>query len=242
MKTYHLAILDLRGNIMSFSIFATLSLIVISLNLYAQNCPSDMVMINNDSAASGFCIDKYEAPNIKGQKPFVARTAKEASKWCQDHGKVLCTDVMWESSCKGKQNRTYPYGNSYKQGTCNDDKKWKVVKWDLVNRYNPQRPESDIPAMLHVNSLNQSEVSGQRENCQSEDGVFDLTGNAAEWVVNTKKVPSGTNGKVYPYNMKGCYWAKCYKGINPSCGFTNPNHGETFRSYEAGFRCCLDSI
>ena len=40
--------------------------------------------------------------------------------------------------------------------------------------------------------------------------------------------------------MKGCYWSGCYGGSPPSCGFVNPAHPGTFRSYEAGFRCCAN--
>lgn len=201
--------------------------------LPALECPADMVHIND------YCIDRFEAPSIAGVKPLVATKATEAMAFCQMQGKQLCSDMMWENACTGNGAKLpYPYGNQYRQGICNDDKKWKPVKWGQVARYHPATPSKYPQATAHIQWLNQSEPSGARSKCKSQQGVYDLTGNAAEWVLNTKQKPSSQDGTVYQVVMKGCYWSKCYKGINPSCAFTNPNHGRFFRSYEAGFRCC----
>jgi formylglycine-generating enzyme required for sulfatase activity len=79
--------------------------------------------------------------------------------------------------------------------------------------------------------------SGSNVGCASEDGVYDLTGNVAEWV---RRSFDHTNN--YDHVMKGCYWAGCYGGANPSCASTNPAHPSGFRSYEAGFRCCVEAL
>lgn len=201
-----------------------------------SGCPEDMIAV----PSKGSCIDRFEAPNVKGIKPFVARLAKEGIVYCKMKGKELCTDDVWQSACENEEKKTpFPYGRTYKNGTCNDDKIWRSPRWGLINRHNPNDPEANPKAREHVEGLNQVEASGAREKCRTESGIADLTGNAAEWVVNTKKKPSSETKEVYPVVMKGCYWAKCLNGINPSCAFTNSNHnGMTFRSYEAGFRCC----
>jgi hypothetical protein len=70
--------------------------------------------------------------------------------------------------------------------------------------------------------------SDDHAECVSSAGAFDMLGNIAEWV------RAGNGG----HAMKGCFWAGCFGGARPSCGFTNSAHASGFRSYEAGFRCC----
>jgi len=200
------------------------------------SCPPEMIQINQDDRS--FCIDKFEAPNRPGERPFVARTALDGEAYCQTQGKELCSDVAWERACQGTQNTPFPYGPEYKEGVCNDDKVWRSPTWPLVARYNPVNPDANPAARNHVNYLNQSESSGKRTGCASDEGVFDLTGNAAEWVKNTRKIPSSVDGKINGHTIKGCFWSKCYKNDRPSCRFNNPNHASSFRSYETGFRCC----
>ncbi len=199
-------------------------------------CPTGMIQIKKEHES--FCIDQYEAPNRPGERPFVARTALEGEAYCKSQGKELCSDVAWERACQGRQNFPFPYGPEYREGVCNDDKVWRSPSWPLVARYNPINPDLNPAARDHVNYLNQSESSGKRPDCTSDEGVFDMTGNAAEWVKNTRKIPSGVDGKINGHTVKGCYWSKCYKNDRPSCRFNNPNHASSFRSYETGFRCC----
>ncbi len=205
-------------------------------NKDAAACPDDMVLVKREN--SSFCVDRFEAPNRQGEKPFVARTALEGEAYCKTQDKELCSDIEWEQACKGLRQTPFPYGPSYKEGVCNDDKVWRSPSWPLVARYNPANPDSNPAARDHINYLNQSEASGKRLGCVSDEGVFDLTGNVAEWVRNTRKIPSNADGVVNGHNIKGCYWSKCYQNNRPSCAFTNPNHASGFRSYETGFRCC----
>jgi formylglycine-generating enzyme required for sulfatase activity len=80
-------------------------------------------------------------------------------------------------------------------------------------------------------------MAGARAGCVTEEGAFDMTGNVAEWV--RRSAVHGTPDKPgFEHVLKGCYWAGCFKDPQPSCGFTNGAHPGTFRTYEAGFRCC----
>jgi formylglycine-generating enzyme required for sulfatase activity len=195
------------------------------------SCPLDMVELPH------FCIDRFEAPNEKGVRPFVARGADEGAVWCAARGKRLCTDREWVRACEGESKRAYPYGNTYRRGACNDDKTYKPVDWALVNKY------PAAAARRYIAYLNQSDPSGSHPDCVSEEGVYDLAGNAAEWVIR----PEYLRG-AYKAALMGCYWSGCYNmhraaGTKPGChGTMNPGHpGEArrFRTYEAGFRCCL---
>jgi formylglycine-generating enzyme required for sulfatase activity len=180
------------------------------------------------AALPGFCMDRYEAPNIKGERPFTGKTAFEGEAWCETKGKRLCSEAEWVRACEGARKFDFPYGKTYKRGACNDDKRWISPSWSAIASYPAPKGVEEIAR------LNQSEPSGDRPGCESEDGVQDLTGNVAEWV--TRSFPNANN---YPHVMKGCFWAGCYGGSPPSCGFVNPAHPGGFRSYESGFRCCL---
>jgi formylglycine-generating enzyme required for sulfatase activity len=197
-------------------------LFVASAQAAEPRCPNDMVQIQ------GFCIDRYEAPNQEGAEPLTARTAIEGERFCAEHGKRLCSEAEWVTACRGAEERPYPYGKRYKYGRCNDDKDWRAPDWGKIAKY--PAPEGK----REVERLYQADRSGSRPGCTTPEGVFDLTGNVAEWV--TRSYPNRNN---YPHVLKGCYWSGCYGGAKPSCSFVNPAHPGTFRTYEAGFRCCL---
>ena len=184
------------------------------------NCPDDMVYI----PYFNFCIDRYEAPNKKGAKPLAAQSAYQAVDYCKSIGKRLCAHAEWNISCTGLNKKTYPYGMSYKKGTCNDNKTgWVPVPWNTMGT-----PAWD----KFCKAQYKGEPSGNREGCVSDYGVYDMTGNVAEWVVEPKN-PHG-------YVVKGGYWYGVLQGT-PSCGFVNPAHSPGFNSYEFGFRCCKDA-
>jgi len=187
-----------------------------------DGCAEDMVPIG------GYCIDRYEAPNRKGELPLALVTAYDGEAWCMERGKRLCTQDEWVRACEGPHGRRYPYVNDYREDVCNDDKGWILVHWKALAKW----PRD--PALDEATRLFQADMSGARAECVSEEGVADMTGNVAEWV--RRSTPSSRPG--YDHVLKGCYWAGCYKDPHPSCEFTNAAHPGTFRTYEAGFRCC----
>lgn len=198
-------------------------------------CPPEMIALPCACAGAcpatclGTCMDRYEAPNIKGAKPLAMKTALEGEAFCAARGKRLCTEAEWVRGCQGSRGQPFPYGATYRRGTCSDDKTWISPSWTVLGTW------PSAAAMAEAARLYQADPSGSRSGCTSEEGAYDLTGNVAEWV--RRSFPNRTN---YDHVMKGCYWAGCYGGSPPSCAFTNPAHPSGFRSYEAGFRCCLD--
>lgn len=185
-----------------------------------QPCPDDMVFIPEGH----FCIDTYEAPNQKGAYPLYAQTAYQGEVYCQQQNKQLCTNSRWMQACMGPNHKTYPYGNVYHRGTCNDDKVgWTPVPWLTMGT-----PAWNKWCQAHY----KGEPSGSHNTCMSDYGVFDLTGNVAEWVREPKVQ--------YRYVVKGGYWYGVLVGT-PTCGFSNIGHSPLFNSYEFGFRCCKDT-
>jgi formylglycine-generating enzyme required for sulfatase activity len=191
------------------------------------------------------CIDKYEAPNKEGAMPLVMYSFIEAEHWCESRGKRLCYSDEWEKACIGAEKSLWSYGASYQRGMCNDSKTWRKyipqLLWDwstgasspnmnsfgeqlsLVRREQPDSAE-------HVEYLYQAEPSGSTESCNKE-GVYDLLGNVEEWT--RRRVPRRSH---FSGILKGRFWAE-----TRSCLDNVSNHGDYFRFYETGFRCCLDA-
>lgn len=185
-------------------------------------CPDDMVDVGI------VCIDRFEAPNEAGSKPLLMQSASDGEAFCEARDKRLCTEDEWVRACEGPHGRPVPYGERYQAGTCNDDGEGRVARWGALGTW------PGAPAKSEVARLDQAEPSGARQGCVSEEGVFDLTGNAAEWVVRTKPNPTD-----YSHVVKGCFWGKCFRPPHsPTCEYVNYAHPYGYRSYEMSFRCC----
>lgn len=199
-------------------------------------CPSDMVAI------ADYCIDRYEA-YIVGQDPYEAPvpggaaanafgavpqaylSGEDAALACSMAGKRLCTSTEWIRACEGASGNTYPYGDTYVDGACNEGRSSHPIvdlfgagaTWthDQLNdpRLN-QLPDSLAP-------------SGAFGACESDDGVFDLHGNLHEWVDD----PSGT--------FRGGFYVDA--SINGAgCSYRTTRHTFDYADYSTGFRCCAD--
>lgn len=199
-------------------------------------CPEDMVLVEDL-----FCMDRYEAPNVAGELPLVMYTLVESEDWCEAHGKRLCFDSEWQKACEGPDQKVYPYGDTHQPGKCNDDKLWKVYTQSLLNQWPSDASEPDVESLDqlfanagsaadHVEDLYQGEGGGENPDCGGHYGVYDLVGNVEEW---TRRADGGTPD--FHGTLKGRYWAEsrtCQNGVK--------THGDLFRFYEIGFRCCTE--
>ncbi len=208
----------------------------------AGPCPSDMALVG------AVCMDRYEAPNRAGELPLVMYSFDEAEAWCLARDKRLCFDDEWTHACSGPLELKYPYGDTHQPGICTDDKLWKTYEQSKLNGwpFTVSTPSVESLAQLfvdakaksitaanaadHVQWLYQAEPSGSKLNCVREEGIFDLTGNVEEW---TQRRDGGTAS--FHGNLKGRYWAE-----TRTCQNNITSHGDGFRFYEIGFRCCRD--
>jgi formylglycine-generating enzyme required for sulfatase activity len=174
-------------------------------------------------------------------------TFDEAAAWCAAHGKRLCLDSEWQAACEGPAGWAYPYGDTPRPGVCNDEETWRVYDQDLLNLWpwDVSSPEVEsLEALLeaagatsagaqaaaHVAALYQGERGGENTGCVGAAGVFDLVGNVEEW---TRRADGGSPS--FHGSLKGRYWAE-----SRTCQSAVTTHGDGFRFYEIGFRCCRD--
>ncbi len=171
----------------------------------------------------GFCIDRFEYPNRRGQFPLVQVTWVEAEALCQKEGKRLCGEDEWTFACEGEEAMPYPYGYTRQDETCVIDKRTRKVHADQLTPRGSERSRRELDRLW------QGEASGDRSGCRSSFGVYDLTGNVDEW---TRSARPGER----PSILKGGYWGPGRNSCRPSTRV----HFEHFAYYQQGFRCCAD--
>lgn len=102
----------------------------------------------------GFYIDLLPWPNEPNAIPTTAVTREEASLLCESKQKRLCTELEWERACKGPDNTTYEYGDTYRKEPCGTG-----ISLEQAAR----RP------------------TGEHAQCKSKFGVSEMHGGAWEW-------------------------------------------------------------
>jgi len=184
----------------------------------------DAVAVSGERKHLRFCMDQFEAPNVRGAKPFVMKSYFEAKRWCEERGKRLCTEEEFETACEGPDWRPYFYGSQVHRHVCNSDKPWQAFDGAALNAGGDK-------TRREVERLWQGSPSGAYDRCRTRDGVYDLLGNVEEWVTARKK-------RRHPGALMGGFWAKPWTG----CRGTNDAHEPSFVFYEVGWRCCADPL
>ena len=193
-------------------------------------CPANMV-----KATKNVCIDKFEWPNIPGEKPMlgisgIAELRDEekgivmnAEKLCQSVGKRVCSAKEWIAACEGSQHNKYPFREDLPKytpgdntGLCNYDKKYRAVHEYKVFIRDEQE----------MNYLDQSEPAGSRKDCVSQNGAWDMMGNAEEWV----RCKNGNEG----WCLASRFWAE-----PRSCKALVTSHSPRWHYYNSSHRCCF---
>ncbi|MCB9602823.1 MAG: SUMF1/EgtB/PvdO family nonheme iron enzyme [Sandaracinus sp.] len=129
-------------------------------------CPERMALVPH----ANVCIDRWEARIEDGRaeaRPDVLPSAitswNGARAACEAAGYRLCTVAEWQGACAGPEDgrRVYPYGDTYEPGRCNTAEGLGPEERKALDR------------------------TGQRARCVSPEGVFDLSGNAYEWMADS---------------------------------------------------------
>jgi len=115
---------------------------------------ADRELAGEQIMLDGYYIDVFPYPNEESAIPGTSISQVEAANLCSERGKRLCTELEWERACKGPDNRSYEYGQSYDPGPCKTGREAQL------------RP------------------SGYHVGCQSDFGVRDLHGGPFEWTAS----------------------------------------------------------
>lgn len=188
-----------------------------------SKCLSDRVHMH-------YCIDKYEWPNKAGQVPQDWMTFFDAQKAVASVGKRLCTHREWTLAAEGPNDHPLPYGDGFhRQRLCNFDNKNPGI-----DVFQSKSPNDEASAKLRALLI----PSGSMADCHSDFGVYDMSGNIDEWVVNESSQDmciNKTSGNCRTGLMGGHIWHV----RNASRPMTTA-HGAGFGWYETGARACKD--
>jgi sulfatase modifying factor 1 len=172
-----------------------------------------------------FCMDRYEWPNQKGERPRTLTSWPEARKMCAALDKRLCTEHEFNFACEGETMKPHVYGFVRNDTICNFDRPYRARTHDY-HRWD--KCMADDVCRLEYERLDQRLPAGSMPRCVSDHGVFDLNGNANEWVFRKDQVTPKRSG------LKGGWWGPVRNRCRPMTTF----HLEGDYGYEVGFRCC----
>ena len=172
-----------------------------------------------------YCIDKYEWPNVKGERPEVMNNFYQAQVKCAAVGKRMCTESEWTLACEGPQMTPFPHGYKRDAAKCNGDHPWDSPNMKKVAQRDPDE----------LARLWRGVPSGSQPNCISAFGVADLPGNADEVVAN-ETFTNDFRGKFSSVNTGGPW----YEGVRNQCRPKIYTHEEGFYYYFLSFRCCAN--
>ena len=121
-----------------------------------------------DGSVGTFEMDVYEYPNMKGTAPQLVENWFEAAGLCEDQGKRLCHSGEWKTACQGPEGRLHSSSDDLLSLPENFGRRFCNTVGSEVAGEDPT--EEDLAP------------SGSFPNCASSTGVYDLSGNAFEWL------------------------------------------------------------
>ena len=202
----------------------------------AGPCPAGMAHVDD------FCIDRWEA-HLENQSPYdvptdgIARatpgmvpqgyiSGTVAARACEAAGKRLCSSREWVRACQGPNENTFPYGNAYAPGACNEGREAHPVVELFGNATDWSPGQMNDP---RINQLPDGlKAAGSYPACMSVEGVYDMHGNLHEWVADA----DGT--------FRGGFYVDAE--INGAgCSYRTTAHGRDYHDYSTGFRCCAEA-
>lgn len=174
-----------------------------------------------------YCIAKFEYPNKEGSLPIDWVSFKEAEKIAKANGHRLCTGSEWAFASLGPNNDPYPFGDHYhRDHSCNIDRHASEVGLTGKDIMSVRDPNSKVAQQLRGLLV----PSGSLPDCKSWAGVYDLSGNEDEIVINE-------SGKPYRSELHGGF----SMGVRNKSRCSTQAHNESFEWYESSFRECADA-
>lgn len=166
------------------------------------------------------------AVSVRGVTPNGYLSMATSRDACAAAGKRLCTLEEWQTACRGQEGRQFPYGDAYKQGTCNvfrEDHPGRVLFENMtVGMIDPRMNKVTVKGKPLLR------LTGGTAECKSvwgDDAIYDMVGNLDEWVDD----PEGT--------FAGGFFSRASK---VGCDRVVTAHPALYFDYSTGGRCCQD--
>ena len=152
-----------------------------------------------------YCIDRFEFPNRRGSRPRAGISWDSAKSACEGAGKRLCNEAEWERACKGFGGLRFPYGDDFDDEKCNTETK--------------------------AGEKRSITAAGAFAGCKSGFGVFDMSGNVAEWTATP--LSAGSRAMIIKGGAanKPDWAVRCANRGNKPAGSSDGF---------LGFRCCAN--
>jgi hypothetical protein len=182
-------------------------------------------------------IDTYEYPGQRGAVPRLAESWFEAAGLCAAEGKRLCSGAEWTHACSGGGTRL-------------------LSSTDALERLSPQygwrfcNGKGSSAAGNQPDPVTGLAPSGSFANCSGPEGmVYDLSGNAAEWL-GERDIEGRWIGGLSLSELTSWPPAPCSSvialqplpaGFEPGDRSGESNLGDEYAIYRQtgrGFRCC----
>jgi hypothetical protein len=195
-------------------------------HLYVCKAFAEPTRCVGDEEPMRFCIDRYEFPNRKGQRPMVMQNFYQAEVHCAKAGKRVCTENEWTLACEGPERKPFPYGYVRDPSICNGDKPYGF----------PDKQKVEDRDGKELERLWQGLESGSQPKCVSDYGVYDMPGNADELAASTSNFP-GKKKSNFDNVTTGGPW---YYGTRNACRPKIYSHDESFAYYYLSWRCCSE--
>lgn len=180
-----------------------------------------------DTPAHAFEIDVFEYPNQRGAVPVLAESFFEAARICSVAGARLCTGQEWASACSGPEDRSFSSTDDPGQLPAAFGRRFCNTPGSVLN---PSTASEDGGVLA---------ASGNFPNCSSGTGVYDLTGNAREWLMDGDS--EQVWGQVSP--SSAAIDAACDEMVTLAEPVAPTASASDAAYYEpgSGFRCCRDA-
>ncbi len=187
-----------------------------------------------------YCPNNRQAPN----EPVNCVDWCDAWAYCHHYGKRLCGSLSdggalaygdpgssdeWEFACSNGLRQRFPYGDSPELCTCYFPRSWEM---DDPNGLCGNAQLKNFNAHLDVGSL---------PGCEGGyPGLFDMTGNIAEWTNRCESDAADANCVTRGgFTFGSVDYDDCNR-IDDSRNFPRINNNLTDGSFDVGFRCCSD--
>lgn len=175
-----------------------------------------------------YCVDTYEYPNKKGERPEVMNDFPHAQKLCAAQSKRVCTETEWTMACEGPTYKPYPYGYVRDPTKCRGDREYRFPNVKATVSKDKKKAHAEVERLWDA------VVSGSQPDCVSDYGVYDMPGNADELASSETPPPRSKFDNV----TTGGPWLD---GVRNQCRPKIYTHNEGFAYYYLSFRCCAEA-